>query len=51
MAYLTTFGISPYFKDMLLNNVRQSEFFMIIFDEAFNDILQKEQMDILVRFW
>ena len=24
---------------------------MIIFDEAFNDILQKEQMDILVRFW
>ena len=51
MAYLTTFGLSPYFKDMLLNNVGQSEFYMIIFDEAFNDILQKEQMDILVRFW
>lgn len=51
MAYLTTFGLSPYFKDMLLNNVRQSDFFMVIFDEAFNDILQKEQMDILVRFW
>lgn len=51
MAYLTSFRLSPYFKDMLLNNVRQSEFFMIIFDEAFNDILQKEQMDILVRFW
>ena len=24
---------------------------MIIFDEAFNDILQNEQMDTLVRFW
>ena len=24
---------------------------MVIFDEAFNDIFQKEQTDILVRFW
>ena len=36
---------------MLLNEIRQSEFFMVIFDETFNDIFQKEQMDILVRFW
>ena len=50
MAYLITFVLSPYFKDMLLNNIRQSEFFMVMFDEAFNDIFQIEQMDILVRF-
>ena len=24
---------------------------MVILDKAFNDIFQKEQMDILVRFW
>ena len=51
MAYLITFGLGPYFKDMMLKNIKQSDFFMVIFDEAFNDILQKEQMDILVRFW
>lgn len=50
-SYLLTFGLAPYFKDLLVDTLKLSSFFTVIFDEAFNDVLQKEQMDILVRFW
>ena len=51
LAYLITFGIAPYFNEMLLNSVKQSSCYMVIFDESFNDLLQLDQMDVFVRFW
>ena len=36
---------------MLVNNLRQRDFFVVIVDEVFKNTLQREQMDILVRFW
>ena len=50
-SYLLTFGLAPFFKDLLLDTLKLNSFFTVIFDEAFNEALQKEQMDILVRFW
>lgn len=50
-SYLITFGIAPFFKDMLVDDIRKSDFYTVIFDESFNQLLQKEQMDILIRFW
>ena len=50
-SYLVTFGLAPYFKEMLTEAIKDCTDVTVIFDEAFNDALQKEQMDILLRFW
>jgi hypothetical protein len=51
MAYLITFGIAPAFKDNLVKTVRERDVYTIMFDEAFNTVLQLDQMDFVVRFW
>ena len=43
-SYFFNFGIAPYFKTMLLQNVRKSSFFTVSFDEYLNKVLQNEQM-------
>jgi hypothetical protein len=49
--YLTTFGISPHFAKLLLEDVKASPAHCILFDESLNDELQTKQLDIHVRFW
>ena len=44
LSYVINFGIAPYIRDMLIENVKQS-FFSIGFDESFNKTLQKCLMD------
>ena len=51
MSYLITFGIAMAFRENLVDSVRQQDVYGISFDEAFNKILQLDQMDIMVRFW
>ena len=34
-----TFGLAPYFEEMLLKSVKQSSCLMVVFDESFNDLL------------
>ena len=41
------FGIAPYFKDLLLEELKSSKCIIVSYDESVNTILEEEQMDIL----
>ena len=49
LAYLITHGLAPFFHDELLKLI--SSKYVTCFDEAFNEISKKGQMDIVIRFW
>ena len=49
LAYLITHGLAPFFHDELLKLISLK--YVICFDEAFNEISKKGQMDIVIRFW
>ena len=51
LSYLISFGIAPYFRDLLLADLKQTSCFVVSFDESFNHELQKEQMDFTVRYF
>jgi hypothetical protein len=49
-AYLLCFGLAPFFKEELIEDLKSSGFFCAMFDEALNKVSQKSQMDIIVRY-
>ena len=49
LSYLISFGIAPYFMDLLLKGLKDAPCFVVSFDESFNEELEKEQMDFIVR--
>ena len=51
LSYLISFGIAPYFRDLLLADLKQTSCFVVSFDESFNHELQKEQMDFTIRYF
>ena len=52
MAYVTSHGLAPYFKEILKDRVITSDScFVISFDESLNDVTQKSEMDLLIRYW
>ena len=51
LSYLISFGIAPYFMDLLLKELKDAPCFVISFDESFNEKLEKEQMDFIVRYF
>ena len=51
-SYLIKFRLAPYFEEDLITKLKKSgNVFVLSFDESFNKIVQKEQMDIRLRFW
>lgn len=50
-AYMTSYGCAPYFKSSLEDLLAKTDNYTICFDEAFNKIVQRGQMDIHVRFF
>ena len=51
-SYLINFGLAPYFKEKLMKKLQvPGTKYVISFDESLNKVLQKEQMDLIVRFW
>lgn len=50
-AYLSTFGIRPYFQSLLLSKVKSANEYVLLFDESLNANLQSKQLDIHIRFW
>ena len=44
------FGIAPYFKDLLLEELKSSKCIVVSYDESVNTILEEEQMDIFDSF-
>ena len=48
--YLISQRLDPYFKDRLLNVLNAARFIVTSFDESFNIVISKGQIDVLVRF-
>ena len=51
VAYYITHGLAPYFHNELKNSISQCRYLVACFDESLNDVVQKGQMDICLRFW
>ena len=51
VRYLLCYGIAPYFKENLLRDIQRSAMYSVSFDESHNEVLQKQQMDIVIRYW
>ena len=43
---MINYGLAPYYKDMLMSSLKEAEFFTVCFDESFNRIANKQQMDV-----
>ena len=50
-SYFINLGLAPYFKDLLVKEVKAASIFVVSFDESLNKFLQEEQMDVQVRYW
>ena len=48
-AYLSTFGITPYFREELEKSIKQE--FVRCLDESMHKQYQKKQMDVHVQLW
>lgn len=51
VAYLSTFGIAPFFKSHLIREISKQSGYCVLFDESLNRELQKKQLDLHVRIW
>ena len=50
-GYIITLGMYPHFKDLLVKEINASPFLTMVFDESLNSAVQKQQMDIIIRYW
>ena len=50
-SYVICHGIAPFFKTLLLDELKEASFYVMSYDEALNHITQTDQMDLIVRFW
>ena len=48
--YTVNFGITPYFRKILKNEIVNSEWYTISFDESLNKVVQECKMDVIIRF-
>ncbi|KAH7978440.1 hypothetical protein HPB49_005517 [Dermacentor silvarum] len=51
VGYTIVHGLAPFFRESLVSEVSQASHLIVAFDESLNKVAQKEQMDMLVRFW
>ena len=51
MSYTVNYGLAPYFKEQLVSQLKKCDEIVVCFDEAFNVISGRGQMDIVVRYW
>ena len=50
-GYFINFRLAPYFKDLLVKEIKAANIFVVLFDESLNKVLQEEQMDVQFRYW
>lgn len=50
-SYVINFGIAPYFRLLLEENIREAPYHVRCFDESHNKSVHKGQMDMHIRFW
>ncbi|GFN96555.1 peptidase m20 domain-containing protein 2 [Plakobranchus ocellatus] len=46
LGYLATFGIAPAIKSSILNSVKDSPYYVVMFDESHNEDLDKKHLDL-----
>ena len=51
LSYNITFGLAPYIKNLLPEGVHEVKYYSLSFDDSYNRIMKKGQMDLLIRFW
>ena len=51
LSYIICFGIAPYFKQQLLVELKETQHFVISFNESLDNELHKEQMDFFVMYF
>ena len=49
--YMICFGLASYFKEKLLQKVKEADCITVSFDEALNKDIQAEQMDVIVHYF
>ena len=50
-AYFINYGIAPHFHSILINTVKDSKFYAILFNESLNTVIQMGHIDLAVNFW
>ena len=50
MRYSSNFGLAPFFKSLLYEDIKKSCCFVACFDESLNPVTQTCEMDIVIRF-
>ena len=51
VSHIFNYGLAPYFKTILEDDITKSDWYIVSFDESLNDITQTCQMDLLVQYW
>ena len=51
MSYLITHGVAPYFKELLLNDIRKSSNGYTLHSDKTTTSQTEKQMDVIVRYW
>ena len=49
-SYVICYGLAPFFKLNLLDIINQTLYLIISFDESYNNVIKRSQMDVLVCF-
>ena len=51
LKYVVNYGIAPSFAEGLKQQVGESEWLAICYDESMNKVIQESEMDLVLRFW
>ena len=51
LSYLITFGIAPYFRQLLIGDLKKAPCFVVLCDESLNTALHQEQMHFSVSYF
>ena len=51
LQYVVNHGLYPYYKEQLDAEIQVSPYITAMFDESMNDVTQKSEMDIYMRYW
>ena len=49
--YKVYYRLAPQFKEMLLDNLNEIPHVVLCFDESYNSVIKKSQVDVLLKYW
>lgn len=49
--YVVNYGLAPFFHQELVDHAKKTSQLVVCFDEAFNRVVKKGQMDVAIRLW